>query len=315
MADRILEQFDLNLLTALDALLEECSVTKAAARLGITQSGMSHKLRRLRDALEDPLLVAGQHGFVPTARAVEVHSALRRGLRELQTVVTTPDSFDTATSTRTFNVMSPDFAAFAILPLVLQELSRDAPGVSVNIIAPSTDPFPELEQGRVDAMVGRPLPPRSGLMQKTIATDQFACLVRRGHPDVHGSLDIDTYCGVPHIVTKGPNLSPVDGALAELGRSRRVTMRIPNFTGAPFIVARTNLVLTTSLALALEACRILPLEQYPPPLSLRSFDVVMTWHERNNLDPGHRYLRGVSERATKAVVDEHRVVPFPGEVG
>lgn len=315
MADRILEQFDLNLLTALDVLLEECNVTKAATRLGITQSGMSHKLRRLRDALEDPLLVSGTNGFVPTARAVEVQSALRRGLKELQSVVTVPESFDASTSTRTFNVMSPDFAAFAILPLVLQELSRDAPNVSVNIVPPSDDPFSDLEQGVIDATVGRPLPPRSGLMQKTVATDEFACLVRRDHPQVEGSLDLDTFCSIPHIVTKAPTGSPVDASLAQLGRTREVKMRIPNFTGAPFIVARTNFLLTTSLALALEACRILPLEQHAPPIPLRKFDVVMTWHERNNLDPGQRYLRDVAQRATKAVVDEHRYVPFPSELG
>ncbi len=299
------EQFDLNLLTALEVLLSEGSVTRAAARLGITQSGMSHKLRRLRDAFDDPLVVQTGKSLVATPRADAVVAPLRRGLAELRNVIATPRSFDPRTADRTFKVMCSDYAEFSILPLVLQWIGEQAPGVRMDIRHPTADAAEQLEEGEVDLVMGGPLPPRGGLIQKRVASESFKCLLRAGHPDVGDTIDVDTFTSIPHLLTsagKGP--SPVAEALARIGRSRTVMMRIPNFAGGPFIVARSNLLWTTGRSIARAAAKFLPVRVYDLPISLPVFGVYMTWHERNSSDEGHRFVRSISQEATRAVIDD-----------
>lgn len=304
------EQFDLNLLVALDALLEHGSVTLAAKRLGITQSGMSHKLRRLREAFDDPLVVKTGQTLVATPRAEQLLGPLRRGLGELRDVLAGPRAFDPSTSERTFTIMSSDFAEFSILPLVLQRLSELDSRITVNLLQLAGDITQALESSAVDLVMGPALAPRSGLIQRKVAVDTLTCLVRHNHPGVTGELDLKTYLELPHLLTSlpGSGSSAVDAVLAGRGKSRRVTMRIPHFLGGPFIVARSDLVWTTSTSLAVEAARILPLDLHTPPLKLPSFGVYMTWHERCASDDGHRFVRELAAEATRAVVVEH-VVP------
>ena len=118
---------DLNLLVALEALIAHRNVTRAAAAQGITQSAMSHRLRRLRALLDDPVVVAGRQGLVPTPRAERLGRVVSRSLHEMRAAIESAEHFDPATSERTFTVVTSDFAEFEILPRVLEELSRRAP--------------------------------------------------------------------------------------------------------------------------------------------------------------------------------------------
>ena len=127
---RALHGIDLNLLAAFDALAEERNVTRAAARAGVTQSAMSHTLRRLRDLLGDPLLVRGGGGMVLTPRAEALRAPLRAALAELARVLDEPAQFDPATSTRGFRVVAPDLFDMLALPRLLPRLAAQAPGMS-----------------------------------------------------------------------------------------------------------------------------------------------------------------------------------------
>ncbi len=295
---------DLNLLLAFDALMDTCNVTRAAERLGITQSAMSHKLRRLRDTFDDPLLVGGRQGMYPTPRAERLAEPVRRALRELRVALRAAEPFDAATARRTFVVASSDYAEFEILPRVLERLSADAPGVDVHMVVTWADLPARLESGAVDLSVGPELPPVAGLKCTTVGREDFVCLVRADHPGVGETLDLDTYLRLPHLlVSPGGEIGGVvDEALAAMGQQRRITMRTPHFLGGPFIAARSDLVMTAPAALARRAAELLPLRLFVPPLSLPTTRVVMTWHERFDNDSAHAFLRDLAAVATRAVV-------------
>jgi DNA-binding transcriptional LysR family regulator len=227
-------------------------------------------------------------------------------LQQLGGVWMGPRPFDPATSDREFVVVSSDFAEFEILPRVLQYTSKHAPGVRCRMLTPWPGLLSALEAGTVDIVMGMPMPPQLGLVQRRVAEDELRCLVRRDHPGVGDTLDLDTYLSLGHLLTQteqGPGLgSPVVATLAAIGKEMRVMMRIPHLIGGPFIVAKSDLVLTTSRALAETAAQILPLRVLMPPIPLPSFGIFMTWHERYTRDPGHEWLRELSARTTAEVV-------------
>jgi DNA-binding transcriptional LysR family regulator len=298
---------DLNLLVALDALLGEANVTRAAARIGLSQSAMSHKLRRLRDQFDDPLLVATRGGMALTPYAEQLVGPLRHALRQLHGVWTGPRPFEPATSDREFVIVSSDFAEFEILPRVFGYTTQHAPHVRCRMRTAWPGLLSALEAGTVDLVMGPSMPPQLGLVQRRVAEDELRVIVRRDHPAVGETMDLDTYLCLPHLLTQPEKLpgaaSPVIAAAAAIGKQLRVAMTIPHLIGGPFIVAKSDLVLTTSRALAEAAAKILPLRVLDPPLPLPCYGVFMTWHERFTRDPGHQWLRELAARITAEVVD------------
>jgi DNA-binding transcriptional LysR family regulator len=304
MADARLGAINLNLLMALDALLTEGNVTRAAARTGVTQSAMSHSLRQLREMLGDPLLVRGAAGMMPTPRAAALREPVRRGLFELSRALSGGD-FDPAASRRTFCLSMGDFFSVLLLPALLETLSREAPGIDLTLRpADGVRDADLLEAGEIDLAVVVPLADRSTLRRARLLSESFACLVRRDHPEVGEALTLETYCRLPHalISPRGSGPTFVDEALARLGLARRIALRIPFFLAAPPIVARSDLVLTAPRRVAQLFAESLPLRVLDPPLDLASFTVHALWHERDDADPAHVWLRRALARAAESVV-------------
>jgi DNA-binding transcriptional LysR family regulator len=304
MQDDHTQSIDLNLLVALETLVEECNVTKAAARLGLTQSAMSHKLRRLREEFGDPLLVQGQRGMVATAAAERLLAPIRKGLREIRAALRTAEPFDPLTSRRMFTVVTTDYAEFAILPKVLAYWTDHAPNCSSQMLELWPGMFDALEDGSADLIVGPQIPPIPGLVQKKIGEDGFMCAVRKGHPKVGKTLDLDTYIGLHHVQVapgrKGP-LGQIDELLAERGLARKIAMRVPHFLGGPFIAAQSDLCLTAPRALLVHTAKILPLQLFESPFEIPRGRVYMVWHERVSDDPGSMWLRDLTARCTAEV--------------
>lgn len=308
MHDLHASQLDLNLLLALDALLTERSVTRAAARVGLTQSAMSHKLRKLRERFDDELLVGGRHGMVLTERALAVAEPIRRGLLELHSAMRSTTPFDPATAQRNFTIASSDYADFVILPRVLAHFEHHAPGVSIRI-RPKTDATQStLERGEIDLVMGYGIE-GSSLKQRAVFDESFVTIVRRGHPalDDHRNLPLEQFLHLGHVLVsddEGPGL--VDRALADQGLVRTVVLRTPYFVGVPFIVASSDLVATIPRALAEEASNFASLELVAPPVTLPTFRITMTWHERVHRDPAHQWIRDLSRRLTVEALARHR---------
>lgn len=291
---------DLNLLLALDALLMERNVTRAAARIGLTQSAMSHKLRRLREVFDDDLLVGGRHGMVPTERAEALAGPIRRGLLELHAAIRSTEPFDPATTQRRFTIISSDYADFVILTRVLAYLEHHAPGVSIRMLPPDDSARARLEDGTADLVMGLAIE-GSGLKQRAVFDESFVVIAREGHPLLADgdSLTMERYLRHGHVLVSGddePGI--VERVLAERGLERHIMLRTPYFAGVPFIVARSDLLATVPWALAQEASTFAPLRLLAPPLPLPSFRITMTWHERSHRDPAHGWLRDLSRNLT-----------------
>jgi DNA-binding transcriptional LysR family regulator len=297
-----LAQVDLNLLVAFDVLARERSVTRAAERLGLTQSALSHALRRLRELLGDPLLVRGQSGMMLTPRAEALVVPLRSGLLTLGRALAVQSAFDPGTAQRTFTIATPDIFDVLVMPPLLARVRTLAPGIALTLLANNSPALAErLETGDVDfAVVPRveqtrnapPQPPPQGLLQKTLFRDGYACMLRTDHPALKKrSFTLEQYLALPHalVAPRGDGLGQVDEALAALGKSRTIALRMPHFLGALAIVARSDLVLTAPTVLA--AISDVSVAAVPPPLTLPQHSVNLLWHERFDNDPAHQWLR------------------------
>jgi DNA-binding transcriptional LysR family regulator len=296
---------NLNLLVALDALLHERSVTRAAQRAHVTPSAMSHSLAELRDLLADPLLVRTGRGMAFTPRAEALREPLRRLLVDAQRIVRDKGTFDPSAAERRFVLAAPDFLATLVLPTLLRSAQREAPGVSLEIV-PSTRRGNAwlLESGEVDLALGAVVDDTPGIRRADLCTEGFVCAARDGHPDIDGALSLDQYVRTPHLlITLGDDDRPtwIDEELARLGRARRVAARVRYFMTAPLVLARTDLLLTGPSMLVRYFAELVPLQVLAPPIALPTYPEEMYWHERFDGDPAHLWLRQLVKQATQGL--------------
>lgn len=290
-----LRTVDLNLLVALDVLLAERHVTRAAARLGITQSAASHALARLRDLLGDPLLVRGPGGpLIPSARALQLAPQLRKVLEDLAGVLRA-ETFDPATARRTFRIGGSDYVELVLLPRLMARLARVAPNVDLWVHAFDDMGDVELASGKLDCVLAPPRPAErpSGMFEKVILRESFTCVLRAGHPLARSRLTLARYCELAHLMVapRGTPGSFVDDALAAAGRTRRVALAVPHFLVVPYVIAATDLVATLASRIAQLFSATLDLVMMPPPVAIAGFSIALTWHERNHHDPAQRWFR------------------------
>lgn len=287
-----LRGIDLNLLVALEALLDERNVTRAAQRLGMSQPAASRALGRLRALFRDALLVDGPGGYVLSARAEDLRPALRRvlsGVGDMLDAVT----FDPATAVGRVRLLMPDLQAATLAPPLLARLARDAPGLDLDIAAASADGIALLEQGEADAMVALIDDAPAGIQRRRLYDERLMTLMRAGHPALAETLTLERFLALDHIVVSvsGLGAPPVDTALARSGLTRRVKLRVPNFLAAVEIAARSDLVMTLPGSLARVAAAMRGLVSAPPPLDLGIFPISLAWHARMQDAPRHVWLR------------------------
>jgi DNA-binding transcriptional LysR family regulator len=300
MHDLHLGAFDLNLLVALDALLVERSVTRAASRTGITQSAMSHALARLRALTEDELLVRGGGGMVPTPRGEALAAPVRRALDEIARALAPPRAFDPRTATLKIRIGTSDYGELVVLPSLVARLLKEAPGVDLRVLPVSMDLQAQLASGAIDLAITpvRPDDERPGLYAKKLFDERFVCVVREGHPlAARKKMTLARFAAASHALISpgGKEGGFVDDALARLGMQRRVAVAVPHFLVAPHLVAASDLVLTLAARIAELLARPLGLALLAPPpeLGLVGFTISALWHERTHTDPAQRWLRSL----------------------
>jgi DNA-binding transcriptional LysR family regulator len=290
---------DLNLLVALDALLETRHVTQAAKRIGLTQSATSHALGRLRELLGDPLLVRAGAVLVPTPRALELAPEVRAILASIRRTLS-PAAFDPSTAARTFTIATADYIELVLLPSLVAELGRTAPLVDL-VVRPPPEPA-GLATGELDLAIGVGVTDAPSIQRRKLFVDRLACVVREGHPVLRGrgrarrerpSLDLERFLGLGHvfITVYGTRGGAVDDALAKKKMKRRVVAMVPSFLAAPAIVAESDLVLTMPARLAASLAPAYGLRILEPPIELGEYEVTMYWHARMQRDPAHVWLR------------------------
>ena len=293
MHDVPLSSIDMNLLLVLRALLSERHVTRAASRVGLSQSATSHALARLRELYGDPLLVRSGSELRLTPRATRLLPTLERGLSDLQAALDGEPVFDPSRAARRFSIGMADYMQAVVMGPLLSRLASDAPNVDLTI-----NTYPNLEEqlgsGAIDLAltVAAPQPPRT-LSIASIFEDDFVCMVRRDHPIVKKKLTLERYVELRHLVVapSGTPGSIVDTELERRGLSRRIALRVSNFLIAPIVICETDLINTMPTRLAQQAARNYPLRLLPPPLPLPRFGLISLWHPRLDNDPAQRWLR------------------------
>lgn len=284
---------DLNLLTALDALLAEGSVTGAAKRLGLSQSAMSRTLARLREATGDPLLVQAGRRMAPTPRAEEMRALTRSLTQDVKAILSPqPALLDLATLSRSFTLRANDAFVEALGPRLIAAAAA-APGLQL-CFAPRTDKeIRPLREGLIDLDIGWVTETGPELRIQTLYHDRFLGIARAGHPLLGAPVTPEGYAACRHIVIskRGLEQGPIDEALAALGLARAVVATVPSFPAAAAIARETDL-LTHVPSAYLPA---LPdgLATFPLPVETPDIPISLLWHPRFDADQAHRWLRGL----------------------
>jgi DNA-binding transcriptional LysR family regulator len=293
-----LARVDLNLLVALDALLTDRSVTRAAARVGLRQSAMSHNLARLRELLGDELLTRAPEGMRPTPRALALVDPVRIALAQITALVSPNRTFDARTAERAFTIGLPDGAEVLLGPALLSTLRASAPGIQLRL--ENTDRlFDELDAGRLDfGIVFGPLPEgQVHHKQRRLGTDSFVCIFNGDRIGLASPISLEDYVRLPHVLTtlRRGERGVVDEALAKLGLSRTVAVTTPRFAAVPFLVAGAPLVATMPARIAHFFAATLGLSISPAPVELPEAVASLVWHASYDHDPANIWLRQTVE--------------------
>ncbi|GAA3148076.1 LysR family transcriptional regulator [Streptomyces echinatus] len=293
-------QLDLNLLAALDALLEEGSVAGAAERLHVTAPAMSRSLGRIRRTTGDQILVRTGRTMTPTPYAIAVREQVHELLRQVQGVLAPSRELDLATLERTFTLRWHDALVALSGPALLAAVRKQAPGVRVRFIAESSTDTPELRRGEVDLEANANRPTAPDIRADRVAETQHVIVVRRGHPLTRvKAVTVARYAAAEHITVsrRGRLGNAVDDALARLGLTRRVVATAPTEGAAFEFVRGSDLLVTAPESTTRSAATVLGLTLLPLPFELPSAAVYLSWHQRYDTDPAHVWLRDLARTA------------------
>jgi DNA-binding transcriptional LysR family regulator len=300
-AVRNLRSVDLNLLVALDALIGERNVTRAAHRLGLSQPAMSNALRRLRTLLGDEILVRTPTGMEPTARALQIAEPTRQILREVAGLLESDVSFDPGTSARRFTLRMSDLLEVLLLPALLPTLQEQAPAIGLDVVHLSPEQTVEgIEADALDLAVSTGLAHSSTLRTCHLFDDRMVCVMRAGHPEARAPLTLDAFLRLRHVRV---SISPtdtrfVDNVLSDMRLSRNVAVNIQHWLVLPQIVGATDLVAVMSerLASALPGGGIIMRDLPFPtlPIAWHAY-----WHRRHDGNPAHVWLRRILQTVAR----------------
>ncbi|MCM2416334.1 LysR family transcriptional regulator [Streptomyces sp. RKAG290] len=289
-------QLDLNLLTALDALLEEGSVAGAAARLHVTSPAMSRSLGRIRKATGDQILVRTGRSMVPTTRALAMRAQVHVLVQQAHHLLSAQQELDLAALDRVFTVRWHDALTTACGTALATAVHRQAPGVRLRLSAePGTDDA-ELRRGEVDLESSSSAPAIPDIRHHLVGKDRLVVAVRPGHPLTEGPLSLERYAATEHLtVSRRGNLrDPIDDALTAQGLERRVVAAGPTAAFALQLARDSDLVVTLPDAVTRTAREQLGLVTLLPPLPLPGVPLYLLWHQRYDDDRAHTWLRGLA---------------------
>ncbi len=268
------------------------SVTRAATRLGVTQSAMSHALNRLRAQFDDALLVRRGGEMAKTALAEQLDSELSAALENVERVFSARSTFDPARAVRRFAIIAGDYAQIDVIAPLLSRLRKLAPEVDV-VVRSVSDPERALLDRQYALMIGPARAVPDALRRQLLFTDHLACVGRRNHPALKKKIDFERYLKANHVLVSPRGLPGgiVDDALERLGAKRRVLLEVPSFLTAALVVAESDLLVTMPARLANRLASRFDLSKVTLPFETPPIEFVQLWQERYQSDPGHAWLR------------------------
>ncbi|WP_137820745.1 LysR family transcriptional regulator [Pseudomonas sp. D(2018)] len=288
------KHLDLNLLVALDVLLEEQNITRAAARLHMTQSATSGVLGRLRTYFEDDLLVQVGRKMMPTPLAKELEIPVREVLLKIQTSITAKPVYDIAESKRHFRIMASDYLISVVFAEVIREINQEAPLMTFELISPGETAVEMLMRGEVDLMIA----PEHYIVKEhpseLLFEEQHVCVVWADNNSIGERITLEQYLDMGHVgVAFGRSRTPgiEEWFMSQYGCKRRLEVITHDFNTLPQLVVGTQRIATMHSRLARLYARNLPLRILPPPVELPAMQEYMSWHRSLDRDPMLRWLR------------------------
>lgn len=287
-----LRQLDLNLLVALNVLIAEASVTKAAQRLDMSQSAMSHALKRLRAILNDDILIRTSKQMEVTPYARQISDRIDQILREIQSTLLEKETFDPATAEETFKIATSDYVESTIGVNLLQQLANQAPGIKIRISNVNKKTVMDaLDDNSIDLVIDAELPLKNWHVEQDLYQEEFVCVVRGD--DSLTELSLDDYVERSHILVsmRDDFQGAYDEILDRQEQSRQVIWSTSHFMTVPFLLANSDCVALLPNRMAQHCAKNINLKLLPPPIEIEGFAVSMVWHQRNQNSPQHQWLR------------------------
>ncbi|KOO04920.1 LysR family transcriptional regulator [Vibrio nereis] len=285
---------DLNLFVALRVLIEECSVSKAAHRLNLSQSAMSRVLGRLREMLGDPLFTREGLHLIPTEKALEIDRSLGEPLESLRQILS-PIDFAPQSCEQTFTIATTDYAMQTILPFALPRIYQEAPKVSFNFLPLQHDRLADqLTYEGADLAICRPIGPVEPLRSEVLGRVGVLCLLSKQHPLAQAEMNLSDYLTYPHAM-----IAISDGVKALIEQAlvgqpkRKMVLRAYHLEAALAIVDAMPLIITVPADLAYLVAERYDLVVKPLPFQFTPFDYSMIWHPRCEHSPAQEWLRGI----------------------
>jgi DNA-binding transcriptional LysR family regulator len=287
-----LNSLDLNLLVALDALLREANVSRAAMRIGLSQPAASHALQRLRDLIGDPLLVRNGARMELTPRALGLRAPLGQTLDQVRSLFV-PDAFDAIRSERRFRLMMPDLAVELLMPPLMAKITKAAPNIQIDVVPWRSSAIFTAEFARTIDMVISIGNAFKGFHRQLLYTDSDALAVRRRHPAGNRLKKRDAFLAARHVavIIRGQNEDLIDTWLRSKNIERRIALVVPGYIEALHVAARTDLVAFVPRRLIVALSKQLSLATITPPLDPGIDEQFMFYPTRAQMDPGSIWLR------------------------
>ncbi|CAN7704889.1 LysR family transcriptional regulator [Variovorax paradoxus] len=292
-----LPDLDLNLIAVFDALLRERSVTDAGKSLGLTQSAMSHSLKRLRSFFDDALFVKTTEGMMPTAKAAELGPVVLGVMEAIRGQVLSQASFDPLQARRTFNLCMSDMGELVFAPSLFAKLKLLAPHCKLHTLQVTPDALENvLSTGKADLALGSVRHASQGLYQEELFKHTFVSIVSVKNKAVGDTITREEFCAMPHIAVTltGHTDTPYDSALEDAGIRRNIVLSTPHFLFLPLMLDQhPEFIATVPRALGTVFARHNVVKVLETPVPLPKFSLQQYWHPRFHHDRASIWLRGV----------------------
>jgi LysR family transcriptional regulator, nod-box dependent transcriptional activator len=297
-----LNRLDLNLLVALDVLLTERSITHAAEKLNLSPSATSGALARLRAYFDDEILTQIGRRMAPTPLGESLQASVRDCLLHVQATIDTRPQFDPLNSKRNFRLMMSDYVSTVLMPPALRRLQREAPAITIELIANENEPWEALSRGEIDFLV---LPQnfiREGHPAEVLFEDDYVCVCWTDNPLIGDHISPEQCLQLGHVVTRIGTMRPptIDAWFFErFGHARRVEVIATSFNSVPHLLVGTNRISIMHRRLAVAYCGSLPLKMLPSPMVMPRLVEMIQWHKYRDRDPGRIWLLDLLKSAVE----------------
>ncbi|WP_444909944.1 LysR family transcriptional regulator [Microbulbifer sp. TRSA005] len=289
-----ISDIELNQLRLLQIIFETRNLTRTGERAGLTQSAVSHTLKKLRHTFDDSLVIRQGNQLVLTPRAESLQTPLSRWLSDFERNILNQEEFNPESTQRTFYIATSDLVEQSIAPPLIALLQKDAPRVQVIFIKLDKHRIAnQIESGEADLSISVMESSHPSLIVKTLYKDSFVSAVRNNHPFLKDKKNVHSFCQYPHIMagTGRDNRGTVDKALEEIGLSRNVQFKVANFSSAPYIVECSDGILTAPRKFIQSIAGKFNIVHFTPPVTLPQYSMKAYWNLKNKDDPANKWLR------------------------